>query len=43
MLCSIDDFVVSVKKNFYQRQTKCIDDQYKFQFVKDTENEFTEC
>ena len=43
MLCSIDDFVVSVKINFCQRQTKCIDDQDKFQSVKDTDNEFTEC
>ena len=30
-------FVVS------SRQTKCIDDQDKFQSVKDTDNEFTEC
>ena len=36
-------FVVSVKINFYQRQTKCIDDQDKFQSVKDFDNEFTEC
>ena len=36
-------FVVSVRINFYQRQTKCIDDQDKFQSVKDTDNEFTEC
>ena len=36
-------FVVSVKINFCQRQIKCIDDQDKFQSVKDTENEFTEC
>ena len=43
MLCSIDDFVVSVKINFCQKQTKCIDDQDKFQSVKDTDNEFTEC
>ena len=42
MLCSIDDFVVSVKINFCQRQTKCIDDQDKFQSVKDTDNEVTE-
>ena len=42
MLCSIDDFVVSVKINFCQIQTKCIDDQHKFQSVKDTDNEFTE-
>ena len=42
MLCSIDDFVVSVKINFCQRQTKCIDDQHKFQSVKDIDNELTE-
>ena len=42
MLCSIDDFVVSVKINFCQIQTKCIDDQDKFQSVNDTENEFPE-
>ena len=40
MLCSIDDFVLSVKINFCQRQTKCIDDQHKFQSVKD--NDLTE-
>ena len=34
--------VVSVRIIFYQRQTKCIDDQDKFQSVKDTNNEFTE-
>ena len=38
MLCCIDDFVVSVKINFCQRQTKCIDDEDKFQSVKDTDN-----
>ena len=42
MLCSIDDFVVSVNKKVSQRQTKCINDQDKFQSVKDTDNEFTE-
>ena len=36
-------FVVSVKINFCQGQTKFIDDQDKFQSVKDTDNEFTEC
>ena len=36
-------FVVSVKINSCQRQTKCIDDQDKFQSAKDTDNEFTEC
>ena len=35
-------FVLSVKINFCLRQTKCIDDQDKFQSVKDTDNEFTE-
>ena len=34
-------FDVSVKINFCQ--TKCIDDQDKFQSVNDTYNEFTEC
>ena len=43
MLCSTDDFAVSVKINFYQGQAKCIDDQDKFQSVKDTDNEFTGC
>ena len=43
MLCSIDDFAVSVKKDFCQRQTKSIDDQYKFQSVKDADSEFNEC
>ena len=43
MLCSIDDFVVSVKINFCQRQNKCIDDDDKFQSVKYTDNEFIEC
>ena len=43
MLCSIDNFVVSVKINFCQIQAKCIDEQDKFQSVKDTDNEFTEC
>ena len=42
MLCSIDDFAVSVQINFCGIQTKCIDDQDKFQSVKDTDNEFTE-
>ena len=36
-------FAVSEKINLCWRQTKCIDDQYKFQCVKDTDNEFTEC
>ena len=35
-------FVINVKKYFCQRLTKCIDDQDKFQSVKDTDNEFTE-
>ena len=40
MLCSIDDFVVSIKIRFCQRQAKCIDE---IQSVKDTGNEFTDC
>ena len=43
MLYSIDDFVVSVKINFCQRQCKCIDDQDKFQSVKGADNEFIKC
>ena len=43
MLYQNNYFVVSVKVNFCQRQTHCIDDQDKFQSVKDTDNEFTEC
>ena len=36
-------FAVSAKINFCSRQNKCIDDQDKFESVKDTDNEFTEC
>ena len=36
-------FVVSVKIKFCWRQAKCIDYPDKFQSVKDTDNEFTEC
>ena len=36
-------FFVSVKINFCSRKTKRIDNQDKFQSVKDTDNEFTEC
>ena len=36
-------FVVSVKINFCERQTHCFDDQDKFQSLKDTDNEFSEC
>ena len=43
MLYQDNYFVFSVKLNFYQRQTNCIDDQDKFQSVTDTDNEFTEC
>ena len=43
MLYQGNYFVVSVKLNFCQRQTHCIDDQDKFQSVTDTDNEFTEC
>ena len=40
---STDDFVVTIKINFCQRQSKCIDDQDKNQSVEGTDNEFTEC
>ena len=30
-------------KFLLETETKCIDDQYKLKFVKDTNNEFTEC
>ena len=43
MLYQNNYFVVSVKVNFCQRQTHCIDDQDKFQSVRDTDNELTEC
>ena len=43
MLYQGNHFVVSVKLNFCQRQTHCIDDQDKFQSVTDTDNEFSEC
>ena len=43
MLYQDNYFVISVKLNFCQRQTHCIDDQDKFQSVTDTDNEFTEC
>ena len=36
-------FVVSVKINFCSSQNKCIDYQDKFEPVKDTDNELTEC
>ena len=36
-------FAVSVSTDSCQRQTKCIDDQDKFQSVKNIDNEFTEC
>ena len=43
MLYQDNYFVVSVRLKFYWRQTNCIDDQDKVQFVTDTDNEFTEC
>ena len=43
MLYQDNYFVFSVKLNFCQRRTHCIDDQDKFQSVTDTDNEFTEC
>ena len=43
MLYQGNYFVVSVKRNFCQRQTHCIDEQDKFQSVQTgTENGFTE-
>ena len=43
MLSQGNYFVVSVKLNICQRQIHCIDDQDKFQSVKDADNEFKEC
>ena len=43
MLYQDNYFDVSVKLNFCQRQTHCIDDKDKVQSVTDTENEFTQC
>ena len=43
MLYHDNYFAVSVKLNFCQRQTYCIDNQDKFQSVTDTDNEFAEC
>ena len=43
MLYQDNYLVASVKLNFCQRQTHCIDDQDKFQSVTDTENKLTEC
>ena len=42
MLYQDNYFAVSVKLNFFQRQTRCFDDQNKVQSVTDTDNEFTE-
>ena len=36
-------YVASEKKRFCWRQIKCIDDQDKFQSVKDNYNRVTEC
>ena len=43
MLYQENYFAISLRLNFCQRQTHCIDDQDKFQSVTDTDNEFTEC
>ena len=43
MLYQDNYIIASVKLNFCQRHTDCIDDQDKFQFVTDTDNAFTEC
>ena len=42
MLYQDNYFTSSVKRNFCQRQTHCIDDQDKVKSVTDTDNEFTE-
>ena len=42
MLYQDNYFVVSIKLNFCQRQTHCIDDHDKYQSVTDTNSEFTE-
>ena len=43
MLYQGNYFAVTVKLNFCQRQSQCVDDKNKFQFVTDNDNEFTEC
>ena len=43
MLYQDNYFTSSVKLNFCQRQTHCIDDQDKVESVTDTDSEFTEC
>ena len=43
MLYQDSYFLVSVKLDFCQRQTHCIDDEDKFQSITDTDNEFIEC
>ena len=43
MLYKDNYFVISVKLNFWWRQTNCDDDQDKAQSVADTDNEFTDC
>ena len=43
MLYQDNYFAVSVKLNFCWRQTHCIDDQDKFQYVTNNDNEFNKC
>ena len=43
MLYQDNYFATSLKQNFCQRQTHCIDDQDKVQSATDNDNEFTEC
>ena len=43
MLYQDNYFAASLKQNFCQRQTHCIDNQDKVQSVTDNDNEFTEC
>ena len=43
MLYQDNYFAISVKLNFCWRQTHCIDDQDKFQYVTYNDNEFNKC
>ena len=43
MFCQGNCFVISVKLNFCWWETHCIDNQDKFQSVRDTDSEFTQC
>ena len=43
MFCQGNCFVIGVKLNFCWWETHCIDNQDKFQSVRDTDSEFTQC